>query len=282
MDAENSRQSLSFFNHQKNHYSEDKLLKMEQLKQDLHADKLVWQCQPQINIHTKQIAGIELSVYWPQSNNELHRLNDFYELAENSGELYHLIKSMIIKACQIVANNKQQQGIEIPITIDFSCLDLFEDTLVEFIDGQISKHHISAELIIIEIPEAVISSASDRAKSLIFQLRSIGVGIAIDDFSGSYESLRYLRKLTVKQLKVDCGLLMINEDRQTEKAIINALINLGKVMHIPIVGFNINNGATLQILDEIGGTLAQGNIISPNIDESQLTPWIQHWQQSNP
>ena len=281
MDAENSRQGLSFFNHQKNHYSEDKLLKMEQLKQDLHAENLVWQCQPQINIHTKQIAGIELSVYWPQTNNELHRLNDFYELAENSGELYHLIKTMIIKACQIVASNKQQ-GIEIPITIDFSCLDLFEDTLVEFIDAQISKHHISAELIIIEIPEAVISSASDRAKSLIFQLRSIGVGIAIDDFSGSYESLRYLRKLTVKQLKVDCGLLMINEERQTEKAIINALINLGRVMHIPIVGFNINNAATLQILNEIGGTLAQGNIISPNIDESQLTPWIQHWQQTNP
>ena len=183
---------------------------------------------------------------------------------------------MIDKACSLAAENKKR-AIDKPITIDFSSVDLFEDTLVEYIEAQINHFKISPEMLVVEVPEKAISSASDRAKSLIFQLRSIGVGIAIDNFSGSYESLRYLRKLTIKQLKVDCGLLMINEERQTEKAIIHALINLAQVMHIPIVGFNINNSATLHVFDEIGGIFAQGNIISPNIDASETAAWYEQW-----
>lgn len=276
MDAESQQKNICFFDHKTDDYSEIKLIKMEQLKQDLQKEKFVWQCQPQINIHTKKVQAFEISVFWPQENGELTKLSDFSELAENSGEIYHLVQLMINKACFIVAEHKKQE-INIPVTIDFSSVDLFEDTLVEYIEDQIKSHDISPENIIIEVPEKAIYTASDRAKSLIFQLKSIGVGIAIDNFSGSYESLRYLRKLTIKQLKVDCGLLMINEERQTEKAIINALINLAQVMHIPIVGFNINNSATLQVFDEIGGILAQGNIISPNIDALEISTWYQQW-----
>lgn len=276
MAAEKNQQAIHFYNHQSSSFSEQKLLMMERLKQDLSTDNLVWHIQPQINIHTKQIFGFEMTVLWRQENGDLINLHNFIDIVENSGEIFHLVKLMIEKACQVAAKNKLL-NISTPITIDFASVALFEDIIVEFIEQKIAQYQLSVDDLIIEIPESLLAKASEHSKRLIDQLHNSRIGIAIDNFSGSYESLRYLRKLAVNQVKVDCSQLLLKEERLAEKSIINALVNLAQVMNIPLVGTNINSASTEQIYNEIGGQIAQGNIISPSIDINEIESWLKNW-----
>ncbi len=75
------------------------------------------------------------------------------------------------------------------------------------------------------------------------QHRALGRKIAIDDFSGSYESLKYLRRTSVQQVKVECGQLNVEDNSKSEKTIVKALINLIRKMNIPVIGIGINNRA---------------------------------------
>ena len=281
MDAEKNHQQLSFYNIESDQFTKDKLIKMELLKQDINAAKLIWHCQPQINVHTRQIIGFELSVFWQQSDNKLLKFDDFVELANNSGEIFQLANQMIDKALDVIQQNKMLNVVK-PITINLLSTKLFEDSIVEYIVSQAKKLNIPTNLIVIEIPESCILLANDKAQVFMDLLKSIGIGIAIDHFSGSYNSLRYLRKFAITQVKIDCALLIINDDRQAEKAIVNALANLAKIMQLPVVGININNVSTLQLFKEVGGIYAQGNIISPSIEIKQLLNWTDNWIKLNP
>ncbi|MGJ8691562.1 MAG: EAL domain-containing protein [Thalassotalea sp.] len=278
--AEKNQQSLCFYNHQSNQYTDHNLLKMEQLKQAIEQQDLIWQYQPQINLITKEIIGFESRVVWPH-NGGIITDDEFITIAENSGEVFHLVRLMIDNACQVAVDNLAI-GISKPITINFFSIASFEETLIDYIELQLTKHQLPKSTLIIEIPEATLGNQNRNNSMVIDHIKNAGLKIAIDKFSGSYQSLRYLRKISIQQLKVDCAALSLHEDRQTEKAIINALVNLATVMHIPIVGFNINSISALEIFQEIDGVNAQGSVISPTIDASQLPHWISAWQAQNP
>ncbi|NQY87578.1 MAG: EAL domain-containing protein [Colwellia sp.] len=87
------------------------------------------------------------------------------------------------------------------------------------------------------------------------QLKSLEVTIAIANFSGSYESLRYLRKKAVHQVKINCQQLVTSEDNRAEKAIVNALITLARSMKSPLIATNIDRDDTVNSYTAMGGSL---------------------------
>jgi EAL domain-containing protein (putative c-di-GMP-specific phosphodiesterase class I)/GGDEF domain-containing protein len=279
--AEASEKVIQYFDNSAVLYTEQQLLLMERLRQDILAENLRWSLQPQINVNDKSIVGFELKTHWHFDDAEPMELPDFIELAEHSGEVYLLTKQMIVQTFKTLFT-LNKLGVRQRVSVSLSSKNLLEPDLVDFIEQQIKNYNISGKYLMIELNEQVMLSACHRAKKTIDQLKSLEVTIAIANFSGSYESLRYLRKMAVHQIKINCKQLVTNEDNRADKAIINALITLAGSMKLPLIGTHIDRDETVNSYISMGGNLVQGSIISHGFALEEMEEWLNRWFVQHP
>lgn len=279
--GEANKQMIQYFDNSAILYTEQQLLLMERLRQDILAENLSWYLQPQINVDDKSIVGFELKVHWCSEDAEPLELPDFIELAEHSGEVYLLTKQMIIKAFKTLFT-LHKLDVQQPVSVSLSSKNLLEPDLVDFIEKQMKSYNVSGKYLVIELNEQVMLSACQRAKEIIDQLKSLDVTIAITNFSGSYESLRYLRKMAVHQVKINCQQLVTDEDNRAERAIINALITLARSMKVPLIGTNIDRSETVNNYISMGGSLVQGGIIHQGFELDEMEVWLKGWFTQHP
>lgn len=275
LSAENNQLPFCYFDKKEVMYTEQHLLDMESLKNDITNDNLHWYVQPQARLSDRKLVGFELLVHWYNNNEKPLELPEFIDTAEHSGEIYLLTKQMITQAFKLILQLQRMSNYE-TVSIKLLSQYLLEPDLVSFIEKQIEIYNVPAKYLVIELPEKVVLSASEKAKSIIDELKSLNVNIGISDFTGSYESLRYIRKMTVHQVKIDCQHIGESAD-DSENAIVTALIDLTQKMNLPLIGTSINNKPTEQIFIFMGGELAQGTIIDKGIATDKINTWVETW-----
>lgn len=274
-------QAIQYFDNSSILYTEQQLRLMERLRQDILSEDLRWYLQPQVNIKNNTIIGFELKVHWYESEEKPLELLDFIDLAEHSGEVYLLTKQMFKQAFKTLFS-LHKLGVYQRVSVNISSKNLLEPELVDYIEQQMKNYNIAGKYLMIELNEQVMLSACQRAKNIIDQLKSLDITIAIDNFSGSYESLRYLRKMAIHQVKINCQELGDSEDNRADKAIINALITLTRSMKLPLVGTNINKHETANSYIAMGGSLVQGDIINRGIVLAEIEIWLKKWFSQHP
>jgi len=283
--SEQTQQVLSYFDHNNALYTEQQLSRMERLKRDVADEKLHWYLQPQICLSNKKVSGFQMSVHWYNNDKTPWELSQFVDIAEHSGDVYLLTKQMIIQACKVL-QKLHKIGFEKPVTIILASKELLEPALVDYICLQAKEHRVSVKNLVVELDEKLILSANQRAKTIIDQLKSLDIKVAIGDFSGSYESLRYLRKVSIHQVKISCDLLNENNDSHadngSDKAIINALINLTRAMQMPLIGTSVNNLHIEQVFKSMGGDCAQGRHLSRGVVFDEIDIWVKRWLEQYP
>lgn len=182
---------------------------------------------------------------------------------------------MITRAFKLILKLQRISNYE-TVSIKLLSQYLLEPDLVSFIEKQIAFYNVPAKYLVIELPEKIVLSASDRAKTIIDELKSLNINIGISDFSGSYESLRYIRKMAVHQVKIDCERIGLADD-EPENAIITSLIDLTQKMNLPLIGTSINDKSTEQAFSLIGGELAQGDIVDKGVATDKIDTWVSTW-----
>lgn len=277
LEAERSHQHLCYFDQQTALYTEQQLAKMEKLKQDISSEALVWQAHPQVSLSDRSIKGFELAIDWRCSDGAKLTLKEFEQIAEYSGEIYRLTRQLIERAFSLLSV-MHEAGVEQNVAINLSSKDLLEPELADYIEKQSAKVNIATSYLTIELSENVLLSSAYRARMMVDQFRALGVKIAIDEFSGSYESLKYLRRTSVQQVKIECAQLNAEDNSKSEKTIVNALVNLIRKMNIPVVGIGINNKEIEKAYLAMGGEVAQGRLLHQGIDLQDVLPWIKAWQ----
>lgn len=274
--AESSEQTINYFDNSTVLYTEQQLVLMECLRQDIISENLHWYLQPQVNVNDNSIAGFELQIQWHNHDKKPLGLADFIDLAEHSGEVYNLTKQMFKQAFKALFI-LHKAGVYQRISVSLSSKNLLEPDLVDFIEQQMQSFNISGKYLMIALNEQVMLSACQRAKYTIDQLKSLDVTIAISNFSGSYESLRYLRKMAIHQVKINCEQLGANDSGSADKAIINALITLTRSMQIPLIGTHIDRHEAVTLYIAMGGELVQGKIINSGIAPEDIEAWLESW-----
>lgn len=274
-------QAIQYFDNSAVLYTEQQLRLMERLRQDILSEELRWYLQPQVNINDNAIIGFELKVHWYASEEDPLELIDFINLAEHSGEIYLLTKQMFKQAFKSLFS-LHKLGVYQRISVNLSSKNLLEPDLVDYIEQQMKNYNIAGKYLMIELNEQVMLCACQRAKNTIDQLKSLDITISIDNFSGSYESLRYLRKMAVHQVKINCRELGNSEDNRADKAIINALITLTRSMKLPLIGTNIDKHETANSYIAMGGSLVQGDIINRGVVPDEIETWLKRWFSQHP
>jgi EAL domain-containing protein (putative c-di-GMP-specific phosphodiesterase class I)/GGDEF domain-containing protein len=277
-----TQKNINYFNTDSILYNQDQLNRMESLCQDINNEKLSFYLQPQVNINNYHIIGFQLRVHWHEIGvNKPQELFDFSELAEKSGSVHKLTKNML-KQAFISLEKLHSIGVYQRLSVTFASESSFETDLVDFIEQQLSFHDIAGKYLMIEFNEHIMLNASERVKSIIDQLKSLDVNISIDNFSGSYESLRYIRKMAVHELKVRCQELTNDGENRVDKAMTNALVTLTRSMKVPLIGTEINRHEASQAFTAMGGELIQGEIIHAGLMPNNIESWLEQWYLQHP
>jgi diguanylate cyclase (GGDEF)-like protein/PAS domain S-box-containing protein len=229
------------------------------LRRGLDRGELEIYYQPQVEIETGKIVGLEALARWHHPTHGMLCPARFIPIAEKNGTILSLGRWVIEDVCrQIVA--WRAQGLSPPtIAINVSA-EQFKST-PEF-DRELSlklQHwNIEPDAIELELTESVLMETTRQYGKIIDRLRALGVGIAIDDFGTGYSSLGYLRAYHVNHIKIAQEFVQDLQVDSGDVAIVRAAIGLGRELGIKVIAEGVETKQQLDILAAAGCHYVQG------------------------
>jgi diguanylate cyclase (GGDEF)-like protein len=249
----------------------NRLRLVDELRVAVEAGEFALHYQPQLNLRSRMVSTVEALLRWPHPRLGLVPPLDFLPLAEEAGLMRALTTIVLDKALTQCAAWRAS-GHDLSVSVNISITNLLDAEFVDLVREQLLSHEVPASFLILEITETTIVRDFERCKSVIAQLRGLGIGISVDDFGAGFTSLAYLGNLAVSELKLDRTFITgLGTGQATDAALVRATIDLGHALGLRVVAEGIEDDATLTALTGMGCDLAQGYFIGRPVPADQLT-----------
>ncbi|WP_353096157.1 EAL domain-containing protein [Tissierella praeacuta] len=247
----------------------ERMILLNQLRQAVENDQLVLYYQPQIDIKTNKIIGLEALVRWNHPDEGLLYPDKFIPLAEETGLIIQMGK-WILKKALIQGKQWIESGHDITISVNISAKQFQYKGFIGDIINILSDSELDFKNLILEITETTAISDIDHTLKILDTLKKLGIAVAIDDFGTGYSSLNYLNEMSVSELKIDRSFIWDIEKNQKNKMIANTIMVLAKQLELKVTAEGVENIEQLEILKEMGCDTAQGYYFSKPVSKEKI------------
>src|SRR4051812_25163558 len=216
--------------------------------------------QPEVDLRTGHITGVEALVRWHHPERGLVPPGEFIPLAEQTGLIAGIGEYVLdISLAQAAEwRNVRHDGGPLVVWVNLSARQLGDPGLVELVDDMLRRHDVEPSQLGLEITESALLEDAEGAVTALSSLRGIGVRLAVDDFGTGYSSLSYLKRLPVDAVKIDRtfvdGLSVDGDD----SAIVAAVAGMARALRLTTIAEGVESLEQLQALRRLGCDLAQG------------------------
>lgn len=210
--------------------------------------------QPQINIKANEIGGYEALLRWRHPERGLVSPAEFIPVMEDTGLISPLGDWIIEQACKDAATWPRN----IRVAVNLSPVQFRSRGVMQSVGRALAASGLAPERLELEITESVLLQDTEMTVSMLHQLRSLGVRIAMDDFGTGYSSLSYLRRFPFDKIKIDQSFVREMSQRADCLAIVQSVANLGASLGMPTVAEGIETEDQLRQVQSAGCTDAQG------------------------
>jgi diguanylate cyclase (GGDEF)-like protein/PAS domain S-box-containing protein len=261
--------------------SPERLLLLGDLRRAIARDELRLFWQPQVRFTTGQIVGMEALVRWEHPRRGLLNPDVFVPLAERTGVIKPLHEWVLREALQ---QCKAWSAIwDAPVVaVNTSMPNVLDPRYIDTVRRLLHDADVAPQSLTVEVTESVIMGDPEHARSVVSDLRTMGVRVSIDDFGTGYSSLGYLQQLDVNEIKVDKSFVIgVAEDR-AQAAIVRTSIDLGHHFGLEVVAEGVEDQRSWDVLFTTGCDTAQGFHISPPLPPAEVVRsltdrgWIRH------
>ena len=223
--------------------------------------------QPLIEARTGSIYGVEVLLRWHNAEFGTVSPEYFIPIAERKGLINEIGEWVMQTAFRDMNQWLTRAQHHFParglvLSMNISMCQLLDSSFRERLEDCINYYALDPRLIMLELTETVLMQNLERAIIALRDLQNIGVGIAIDDFGTGYSSMSYLKYLPFSMLKIDKSFVNTLLESNSDKAIVQAIIELGKALDISIVAEGVETRSHLERLGEMGCHYAQGYYIA--------------------
>ena len=246
----------------------ERLALVADLTRAIEAGDLRLVYQPQIELATGRVRGVEALVRWHHPERGVLSPEDFIEPAEHTGVIRPLTM-WVAQSALGQADRWRADGLDIPVAINLSVRSITPDfprDLAVVLDGRGSRLEL-------EITETVGMEDADVALEVLEQLTALGIRLSVDDFGTGFSSLAYLKRLPVSAIKIDRSFVMEMDHDASDRAIVRSTVDLAHHLGMEVVAEGVESAEALDELRELGCTLAQGYAISPPLAPDELRAW---------
>jgi diguanylate cyclase (GGDEF)-like protein len=210
--------------------------------------------QPQINIEENEIGGFEALLRWHHPERGLVSPAEFIPVAEDTGLISPLGEWVIEEACREAASWPRK----IKVAVNLSPVQFRNRGLVQSVSRALASSGLAPNRLELEITESVLLQDNESTIATLYQLRRLGVRIAMDDFGTGYSSLSYLRSFPFDKIKIDQSFVRELSSRADCLAIVQSVASLGASLGMPTVAEGVETEDQLRQVQAAGCTDAQG------------------------
>jgi EAL domain-containing protein (putative c-di-GMP-specific phosphodiesterase class I)/CheY-like chemotaxis protein len=228
------------------------------LQRALERHEFVLHYQPQVDLRSGRIVGLEALVRWQSPNFGLVAPDRFIPLAEKTGLIGLLGEWVLNEACHDVGC-WQREGVPIvPVGINVAASQFAQQRIDQLVIRAIAATDIEAQCLDLELTESLSMADAQASVQLMHQLKTIGVSLSIDDFGTGYSNLAYLRRFPIDTLKIDQSFVRHLASGPEELAIAAAIVSLARALDIRSLAEGVETKAQLRLLDSLGCDAIQG------------------------
>lgn len=218
--------------------------------------------QPQVNLQTREITGMEALVRWRHPEGFIVEPGIFIALAEYTGLIIPIGEWVLGEACRQTREWHDQGFSSLRVGVNLSARQFHQRNFVGMVERMLERTRIEPQLLELEITESVAMHKSDWTLSMLMRLKSMGVSIAMDDFGTGQSSLSYLKRFPIDTVKIDQSFVRDIGKEGSGAAIVNALLLLCNSMGKRTVAEGVETEEQWNFLLEHHCLDAQGYFIS--------------------
>jgi diguanylate cyclase (GGDEF)-like protein len=236
----------------------ERLTLEKSLRLALAKEELFLMYQPQMDISTGRITGLEALLRWQHPDLGLVPPDKFIRIAENSGLIVPIGEWVLRTACA-QARKWQDEGLPAVTTaVNVSAVQFHQEDFCALVRTVLRETGLAPQYLELELTESLLLENADRTLSVVQELKAMGLTLAIDDFGTGYSSFSYLRQFRVSKLKIDGSFIRDVAANPDDAAITAAIISMAKSLRLKVIAEGVENEAQMSFLrghhcDEIQG-----------------------------
>ncbi|BCJ47676.1 hypothetical protein GCM10010168_20350 [Actinoplanes ianthinogenes] len=250
-----------------------RLTTLEELRAGLDDGDLILHYQPQLDLATGAVSGVEALVRWNHPTRGLVYPDGFLSLAEHAGLMGRLTMQVLELALE-QCRDWRAAGLDLTVAVNLSTSNLHDPTLAAYVATALSRYGVPPAALHLEVTEEVLMRDAARATETLAQLRANGIRLAVDDYGTGYSSLAYLHALPVDDLKLDRAFVAHCDTDPRSAAIVKSTVELAHNLNMRLIAEGVENEVVLDRLREWDCDLVQGYHLSRPQAADRLTPWL--------
>ncbi len=250
---------------------QERMILGQELHGALERNELFLVYQPQIELPSRRVIGLEALLRWQHPKSGLVPPDRFIPVAEASGVIIPIGDWVLRTACLQAKKWQDSLALDLPVAVNLSAVQfktpVFADTVVQALQDS----GLAPELLELELTERILIEATPGVKNSLKRLRELGVRFALDDFGKGYSSLEYLRQLPLERIKIDRSFVKNLERDDSDAAIVSAISVLGSRLGLRVLAEGVERSSQLDLLAAEGCNEIQGFYFSPPIEAEKIS-----------
>jgi diguanylate cyclase (GGDEF)-like protein/PAS domain S-box-containing protein len=266
---DNGRNDCLLYTGELDNSSLEKLTMQHEMRKALAQGEFVLYYQPQYQIETGEVVGLEALVRWQHPERGMIPPGKFISIAEESGLIVQLGDWVLAEACR---QNKewQDQGLPpVPVSVNLSIRQFLQQNLTDKVASVLEETGLAPRYLDLEITESMTMDVQYASAQLI-ELSKLGVGISVDDFGTGYSSFHYLKNFPINRLKIDRSFVRDIQQDPNDAAIVAAIIAMAHNMNLHVIAEGVETEEQLFFLKKHRCDEMQGYYRSPPVPSPQV------------
>ncbi|WP_344761406.1 sensor domain-containing protein [Actimicrobium antarcticum] len=253
----NGTNRYQFFDDEMNRRVVERTLLENSLRSALKSSEFVLEYQPQMDMRTGQIVGVEALIRWAHPALGLMLPSRFIAVAEECGLIVPIGDWVMRTAC-LQAKAWQDNGHPLVVSVNLSVAQFHQKSLLKSIVDALQQAQLAPQFLELEITESILMDEAKGGIDTLRVLRNIGIRLAIDDFGTGFSSLSYLKRIPINKLKIDQSFVRDITVDPEDAVIINAIIVMAKSLNLTVIAEGVETQEQYRFLQAHGCDEYQG------------------------
>ncbi len=231
--------------------------------------------QPQVDLRTGRLNGVEALVRWHHPQRGLLLPTDFISVVETAGLIVPLGRWVLSEACRQAAK-WHSQGLKFKsLAVNLSALQFSQGHVEQDVFTALRQSGLPPSMLELELTESTLLQYDHSVLDAVAHWQNLGIRLAIDDFGTGYSNLSHLKRLNADKLKIDRSFVTGLQHDQQDQAIVQSIIQIGHSLGLQTLAEGVEDPAVAAQLVRLGCDSAQGYYFGRPMSAAQFEVWMQ-------
>ena len=272
---EAGRNSFQFFTQEMQNRLDARVALEQGLHRALLRDEFVLHFQPQVDLRTGRIVGMEALLRWQSPELGLVPPLQFIPVAEESNLINAIGQWVLNKACATLRAWLDAGVPVVPIAVNVAASQFEDQAMDRLLRSTLARHGVDPRLLELELTESLSMEDPEASIELMHRLKATGIGMSIDDFGTGYSNLSYLKRVPVDKLKIDQSFTRGLTSNPEDRSIVTAVIRMAHSLGLRAIAEGVETEGQLRLLAAEGCDEIQGYYFSRPLPEQAMLAMLE-------